>query len=489
VVVTERLNGQYEIVREIGRGGQAVTFLATDADGRELALKQLSLRGADSWKAVELFEREAQVLRNLSHDAIPAYVDSFHIENEAGTSFYLAQELVEGETLQSMWDRDEFAPVLTQRQTLRLIREVAEILVYLHSLNPPVVHRDIKPANLFRRPDGSFALVDFGAVQALVPGTMGGSTFVGTSGYMAPEQLMGRACPASDIFALGATAVHMLSGFHPGDLPVRRMRMDFDGVLSASDAVTALLERMVDPDVGTRFSSAEDLLRAVRHLEPAEQSGGEMVSWDSFRQWPQVTLDDAEVEMRFPISITNSAASVGMFAGWAAVFLSFAVFANFGVVAGAIVLSIMFVIASAATMFALSRAHLRLDPERFEAGLEGSDVMARVGTRPALLRDISEVRIGIRHIRDASAQIFGQHLLLRSISGHLAEDVEVVPGIDEAHLHTLIAKRARHEIHGDHLTEVADVDHPRGRNARSHDVDVGVRMLVDRAPRRDVGPM
>lgn len=260
------LDQRYEVGDELGRGGQAVTKVAIDRQtGQRVAVKHVSMRHVEDWKGLELFQREAEVLRALEHPAIPRYVDTFSTQDADSVDFYLVQEYVEGRTLESLWDDHEGFPVFGEKQALRFLAELFEILEYLHGLNPPVVHRDIKPGNIFRRPDGSFALIDFGAVQAILPETMGGSTFVGTSGYMPPEQLMGRAEPRSDIFALGATAVHLLSGFHPGDLPVRNLRLEFDTVVECSAPLRGLLHRMLDPDIARR-PTAESAAAEVRRF-------------------------------------------------------------------------------------------------------------------------------------------------------------------------------------------------------------------------------
>jgi hypothetical protein len=138
------------------------------------------------------------------------------------------------------------------------------MLDYLHGRAPPVIHRDLKPGNVIRRPDGSFAFVDFGAVRdKLRP--KGGSTVVGTFGYMAPEQLQGRALPASDVYAIGATALSMLTGCEPEDLPHRGLAMDVRRALQGRPAqrsrgLIEVLERMLDPDPDRRASRIGVLL-------------------------------------------------------------------------------------------------------------------------------------------------------------------------------------------------------------------------------------
>ena len=104
-------------------------------------------------------------------------------------------------------------------------RQLLEVLTYLGQRNPPVVHRDIKPANIMIDDALTVKLVDFGAAKDKMSShTALGSTIVGTYGYMAPEQFQGQACPQSDIYAVGATLIHCLTGTSPSDLPHTRMR-------------------------------------------------------------------------------------------------------------------------------------------------------------------------------------------------------------------------------------------------------------------------
>ena len=136
-------------------------------------------------------------------------------------------EKIEGESLAALRKR---GGALSEGEVVRLLRDAAEVLDYLHGRAPPVIHRDLKPGNVIRRPDGSFAFVDFGAVRdKLRP--EGGSTVVGTFGYMAPEQFQGRALPASDVYAIGATALAMLTGQQPEDLPHKGLAIDVRAAL------------------------------------------------------------------------------------------------------------------------------------------------------------------------------------------------------------------------------------------------------------------
>jgi len=212
-------DARYAIVRVLGEGGQATTFEAVDKRaGRLVAIKRFRVRGAKTWKEVELAEREATVLKALDHPALPRYVEHF----EEGGELFLVTEKIDGESLEA-WKRERRP--FDEQDVLRLLTEAAPVLDYLHRRAPPIIHRDLKPSNVIRRPDGSFAFIDFGAVRDRMK-PQGGSTVVGTFGYMAPEQFQGRAMPASDVYALGATALSLLTGREPEDLPHRGLSVD-----------------------------------------------------------------------------------------------------------------------------------------------------------------------------------------------------------------------------------------------------------------------
>ena len=252
--MTQILVDRYEINRELSRGAQGRTFAGVDLQSnRPVAIKELLLANAADWKAIELFEREAHALRSLDHPAIPGYVDAFHIQGDKGERYFLIQELIEGEDLKTRIDDGR---LFTEQEAYSFLQELLQILCYLQNLSPPVIHRDIKPSNIIARPDGSFALVDFGGVQMTVAQTIGGSTMVGTTGYMAPEHLLGRAVPASDLYSLAATTVHLLTGRAPHELSTQRMRLQFRHLQPISPGFAFFLERMLAPTAEIRFQSA-----------------------------------------------------------------------------------------------------------------------------------------------------------------------------------------------------------------------------------------
>jgi len=240
-------SGRYAIIGELGSGSQAETLDAVDKlNGRAVAIKRFQVRGAKSWKDVELAEREARVLSTLSHPNLPVYIE--HFEEEG--ALYLVMEKIEGETLASIRRRRQ---TLTQADVARFLADADSVLQYLHSRVPPIIHRDIKPGNVILRQDGSFAFVDFGSVRdQLKP--EGGSTVVGTFGYMAPEQFQGRALQASDVYAVGATALSLVTGREPEDLPHRGLAIDVRAALGggAEPWLVRALSAMLDPDPDKR---------------------------------------------------------------------------------------------------------------------------------------------------------------------------------------------------------------------------------------------
>ncbi len=247
-------DGRFVVLGALGEGAQGRTFDGFDRlQGRPVAIKRFDVRGAATWKDVELAEREARVLASLSHPRLPRYVDHF----EEDGALYLVMEKIEGASLAALRARGE---TLSENDVLRLLNDASEVLDYLHRRVPPVIHRDLKPGNVIRRPDGSFAFVDFGAVRdKLRP--EGGSTVVGTFGYMAPEQFQGRALPASDVYAVGATALSMLTGRQPEDLPHKGLAIDVRAALRGrSGRLAGVLEAMLAPDPDARAARIAPLL-------------------------------------------------------------------------------------------------------------------------------------------------------------------------------------------------------------------------------------
>jgi hypothetical protein len=254
-------DGRFTITRVLGEGSQATTYEAVDAkEGRLVAIKRFQVRGASSWKDVELAEREAKVLAGLSHPLIPAFVSNFE---EEGVLF-LVTELVKGTTLRELQLSGQ---VVGTDEVLRMLFDLGQIVEYLHALHPPVIHRDIKPGNILRREDGRYVLVDFGAVRAKLELSQG-STVVGTFGFMAPEQFQGRAMPQSDVYAIGATVLSSMTGLEPEKLPHKGLSIDVAGCLGprADPRLVDLLARMLVADPDQRLRQITPALSVFRRF-------------------------------------------------------------------------------------------------------------------------------------------------------------------------------------------------------------------------------
>ena len=255
--------GGYRTLRQLGEGGFGKTWLVEreGRPGEPLVLKRLNPAWKGNAKAEELFRREAEVLGRLRHGALPRLVEAF-VDDEG---MALVQTFVEGTDLERLlqqgrrFDEDEVAEIVAR---------VLEVLDYLHHVQPPVLHRDIKPSNLVLGDDGRVTLLDFGAVKELAAPPSEGSTILQSEGYSPPEQLLGRASPSSDLYALGATAMHLLTGQAPAGLyDARTGRLE--PRLQCSGGFAEVLLRLTEPVPALRYDSAQLALEELRRLQPS----------------------------------------------------------------------------------------------------------------------------------------------------------------------------------------------------------------------------
>ncbi|MEZ4462056.1 MAG: protein kinase [bacterium] len=237
--------------------GQAETYRGREvASGTWVLVKVLKLDSPSLWKGIELFAREVRSLEQLQHPQIPRLLAS-DLGAEDPSRFVLVQTWVDGKDLRSCDFPDE-------NSVIEMARQVLSILAYLQSFSPPIIHRDIKPANIVKSGD-LYHLVDFGAVQLVTPADEGGSTIVGTSGYLPPEQLMGRAEPSSDLFGLGMTMVRLLTGREPDELPVHRLRTVWENAkkMPVSPRTERFINTLIAPHAADRFADAATALAAL----------------------------------------------------------------------------------------------------------------------------------------------------------------------------------------------------------------------------------
>ena len=262
------LTNRYQLQKKLGQDASRQTWLAVDLGTQlqeQVVVKLLTLTPQMQWDEHKLFEREASVLKNLNHPRIPKYRDYFVLEQQPGSRFPwfgLVQSYIPGASIQQLLDLGQR---FSQPQVEKIAAEVLSILVYLHELDPPVLHRDIKPSNLIWGEDEQVYLVDFGAVQDQA--VLEGATFtvVGTYGYVPMEQFAGRAVPASDLYALGATLIHLLTGTSPADLPHQDSRIQFADRVSMDLGFVNWIGKLTEPNVLERLSTASLALEALKN--------------------------------------------------------------------------------------------------------------------------------------------------------------------------------------------------------------------------------
>jgi serine/threonine protein kinase len=263
-VLDERYQLQEKLGQDASRQTWSAIALASHPQER-VVVKLLALNPEMQWDESKLFEREAQVLQYLDHRRIPKYRNYFVLDHQPGSRFSwfgLVQSYIPGASLQKLLDEGKR---FSEEQVEKIAVEVLTILVYLHELNPPVIHRDIKPSNLIWGEDERVYLVDFGAVQNQA--VLEGATFtvVGTYGYVPMEQFGGRAVPASDLYALGATLIHLLTGVAPADLPQRDARIQFADRVGLDLGFVNWIGKLTEPSLAERFSSARQALEALKN--------------------------------------------------------------------------------------------------------------------------------------------------------------------------------------------------------------------------------
>jgi len=258
---------RYEIIQQLAKKAGRRTLLARDRETDELVVvKLLSFASDFEWDALKLFEREAKILKAISHLAIPRYLDYFELDFDNGNKgFALVQSYIAAKSLEEYLKSGRN---FDEAEVKQLATAVLEILTYLHGRQPPVIHRDIKPSNILLgdrsgNSIGQVYLVDFGSVQTLAAKEGGTMTVVGTYGYMPPEQFGDRTVPASDLYSLGTTLVYLVTGTHPADLPQKDGRIQFESLANLSLEFTQWLKRMVEPSLDRRFTSADNALQEL----------------------------------------------------------------------------------------------------------------------------------------------------------------------------------------------------------------------------------
>ena len=255
------IHHRYILQQRLAKNAGRHTWLSVDNTTNPpqlVVVKLLAVGGESRWEELKLFEREGQTLRQLDHERIPHYIDSFTLEE--GLSFGLVQAYIPGKSLKQLLQEGKH---FSLEEIKTIARSILEILIYLHELSPPVLHRDIKPSNLIFGDDRQLYLIDFGAVQDSASRDGRTFTVVGTYGYAPIEQYGGQTIPASDLYSLGATLIHLATGVAPMDLPQTEEGIQFSDRLSLPPAFCRWLTKLVQPIISKRFTTARASLETL----------------------------------------------------------------------------------------------------------------------------------------------------------------------------------------------------------------------------------
>src|SRR5579885_230351 len=254
------IGGRYRIVKLLGGGGMKLVYLAEDLRlaARKCALAEMvdAFTSPEAQQqAISAFQREADMLAQLSNEHIPRVFDRF----SDGNHHFLVMEYIDGVTLEDQIKQN--GGRLPSEQVVDIALQVLDTLDYLHHLEPPVIYRDLKPSNIMVTADGQAKLIDFGIARHFQP--LSNATMIGTQGYAPPEQYRGKVETRSDIYALGATMHHCLTGRDPS----AEAPFSFPPLLkicpNLEPRLAALVDQALAYDVASRLPSAAEFKRCL----------------------------------------------------------------------------------------------------------------------------------------------------------------------------------------------------------------------------------
>lgn len=304
---------RYRFCQPIGQGGMGIIYLAEDrtSNRQQCVIKQLINRTTDKQEQAEsirLFAREAAVLRGLHHPGIVRVRDD---HATADGKYFLVMDYIPGRNLDAIVQH--YGP-FDSEAAVEIAIQCTEVLEYLHAQDPPIIYRDLKPSNLMLTPDGRIIFIDFGIARAFLPADA--ATRVVSAGYSPPEQYAGKPEVKSDLYALGATLGHLLTGLHPKPLSVSNPRSI---VLEILPSFNKLIGDLTTQNAADRPASARhcryELYKIYKEIHPefeipkaalqAQEAAANQAPGDSRKMapseqtlWPRDTLTEQELPRR-----------------------------------------------------------------------------------------------------------------------------------------------------------------------------------------------
>ena len=261
------IDGKYEVLKQIGKGGMSVVYLAMDKRlNKQWAVKEIkkTANGKNDEVIVNSLIAEANLMKRLDHPSLPRIVDI--IDN--GKTLYVIMDYIEGESLDKILLEYGAQP---EDMVLNWAMQLCDALGYLHSQKPPIIYRDMKPANVMLKPEGNLKVIDFGIAREYKEQNLADTTVLGTKGYAPPEQHGSRQTDArSDIYALGMTMHHLLTGVDPRPAdyvyaPVRQWNPEL------SEGIEEIINKCTALDPEDRYQNCDELMYDLQHPDQIGQ--------------------------------------------------------------------------------------------------------------------------------------------------------------------------------------------------------------------------
>lgn len=263
------IDGKYEILKQIGKGGMSKVYLAMDKRlNKQWAVKEIRKKGKneDNEIMVQGLIAEANLMKNLDHPALPRIVDIIQTKE----TIYIIMDYIEGETLNTILK--EYG-VQSQELVIDWAKQLCGVLHYLHTRTPAIIYRDMKPGNVMLSPDGNIKLIDFGIAREYKEEQLQDTINLGTKGYAAPEQFNGKGQTdaRTDIYCLGVTLYHLLTGKNPCEPPYQLYPIRYwKPVLSAG--LEKIITKCTQLNPKDRYQSCAELMYALENFDKEDDA-------------------------------------------------------------------------------------------------------------------------------------------------------------------------------------------------------------------------
>lgn len=255
------VDGKYKILNKIGQGGMSVVYLAmNERANKQWAIKEVRKDGVQNFEVVKRgLIAETEMLKKLSHPNLPSIIDVI----DGDGTFLIVMDYIEGRHLESVVK--EYG-AQSQEDVIEWAKQLCDVLSYLHSRKPPIIYRDMKPSNVMLKPDGKVMLIDFGTAREFKENSVADTTCLGTQGYAAPEQYggHGQTDARTDIYCLGATLYHLLTGHNPSEPPYEMYPIRYWNP-ELSSGLEEIILKCTQKNPDDRYHNCGELLYALEH--------------------------------------------------------------------------------------------------------------------------------------------------------------------------------------------------------------------------------